>query len=131
MNIISTEKSPAAIGPYSQGVRHGNMLFISGQIAIDPDRNRIQKTDIHGQTKQVLKNIENILLEANTEISCLLKTVIFLKDMKYFESVNKIYSEWLGAARPSRSTVAVLDLPKGALIEIECIAAIPNNELSY
>ena len=122
--VISTSKAPAAIGPYSQAIQVGNLLFVSGQLAIDPKTGTIVEGDIVGQTKQVMKNIESILEEAKAGLDNIVKTTIFIKDMDQFPAVNEVYASFLSKHFPARSTVEVSRLPKDALIEIEVIANI-------
>ncbi|WP_066322254.1 RidA family protein [Bacillus sp. FJAT-29814] len=122
MQTIFTEKAPKAIGPYSQAVSIGHLLFLSGQIPVDPDTNEVVENDIVIQTNQVMKNIKAILESQQLSIKNIVKTTIFLKDMNQFATVNEEYSKHLGDHRPARSTVEVSRLPKDVLIEIEVIA---------
>lgn len=122
--IILTEKAPAPIGPYSQGVKVGNLVFFSGQIAIDPAVGKIVATDVEGQTVQVLKNIENLLAAAGLSAKNVVKTTVFIKNMADFAKVNALYGELFPAEPPARSCVEVSNLPAGALVEIEIIAAV-------
>ena len=124
MEIISTDKAPAAIGPYSQSVRSGNLLFCSGQIAIDPSTGKLSGDGIEVQTMQVLKNIRCVLEASGLELTSVVKTTIFLSDMDNFPAVNEIYGNEFGDHRPARSTVQVARLPLDVLIEIECIAEL-------
>jgi 2-iminobutanoate/2-iminopropanoate deaminase len=121
MNYIQTNKAPAAIGPYSQAVRADNMLFISGQLGIDPQTGLLLDT-IASQAQQALKNLQEVLFEAKMTNSNVVKTTIFLQDLKDFQTVNEIYSEFFKEHKPARSTIEVSALPKSALIEIEAIA---------
>jgi len=121
MNFISTQKAPAAIGPYSQAVKIGNLIYTSGQISLTPDGNMVED-GIKSQTRQVLTNLQNILLEAGSSLNRVVKTTIFLAHMSDFEVVNAVYSEFFGDHKPARSTVAVKMLPKNALVEIEAVA---------
>ena len=123
MDTISTDKAPAAIGPYSQAVRSGDFVFCSGQIPIDPDTGKLAGDDIEAQAAQVIKNLKGVLGGAGLDLSHVVKTTIFLKDLGHFSAVNEIYGREFGEHRPARATVEVSDLPLGALIEIECIAA--------
>ena len=120
---ISTAKAPAAIGPYSQGIITGNLLFASGQIAINPENGEIQGTDIVTQTEQVMKNIGAILAEAGTDYTKVVKTTCFLADMGDFTTFNEIYAKYF-TEKPARSCVAVKTLPKNVLCEVEVIAEI-------
>lgn len=119
--IINTKNAPQAIGPYSQAIILNNLLFISGQLPIDPKDNTM-KTDIKAQTIQVLENIKAILNSLNLDMNNLIKTTIFLKDFNNFSTVNEIYASYFSSNFPARSTVEVARLPKDAGIEIEAIA---------
>jgi 2-iminobutanoate/2-iminopropanoate deaminase len=122
---ISTENAPAAIGPYSQAVRIGDLLFTSGQIPIDPATGQVVPGGIAEQTTQVLENLKAILEAAGTQHSHVVKTVVFLKNMNDFAAMNSVYSTYLapeGTIPPARSTVEVSRLPKDVLVEIEAIA---------
>lgn len=119
--IIATEKAPAAVGPYSQAVRVGNLVFTAGQIGIDPVLGRL-RTGIAAQTRQALANLQAVLEAAGSSLNQVVKTTIFLRDMADFATVNQIYGSFFTAAPPARSTVQVSDLPLGALVEIEAIA---------
>lgn len=119
--IISTDKAPKAIGPYSQAYLCGNTLYCSGQIAINPETNEFVDAGIEAQTNQVLKNIKGLLEAAGFTFADVVKTTCFLADMKYFSVFNSIY-ETAFISKPARSCVAAKDLPKGALVEIEVIA---------
>ena len=121
---LHTDKAPAAIGPYSQGIRAGNFLFISGQSPVNPETNEVVERDIVVQTNQVMENIKSILESEGLSLNNIVKTTIFLQDMEQFSTVNEIYAKHLGDHRPARSTVEVSRLPKDVLIEIEVIAAI-------
>lgn len=121
LQIVSTPDAPQAIGPYSQACIVGNMVYTSGQIALAPN-GEMNNGDIHAQTKQVLQNLAAILRASGTAPSNVVKTTIFLTDMEHFGAVNAIYAEFFGAHKPARSTVAVKELPKNALVEIECVA---------
>ncbi|MCR5068204.1 MAG: RidA family protein [Prevotella sp.] len=122
MEKISTNKAPQAIGPYSQAIVTGNLVFASGQIAINPETNEVAEGGIEAQTHQVLTNITNLLEAAGTSISKVVKTTVFMADMADFATVNSIYAEYFTEPYPARSAVAVKSLPKGVLIEIEVIA---------
>lgn len=124
MDRIVTEKAPAAIGPYSQGVAEGKFVFVSGQLPIDPVTGTFPEGGIKELTAQSLKNIRGILNEAGTDLAHVLKTTIFVTDLKQFSDVNEAYSEFFGEVPPARSCVEVSSLPKGAAIEIEAIAYI-------
>ena len=120
--VIFSHKAPRAIGPYSQAIRKGDLLFISGQIPIDPETGSIIDGGIEEQTKQVLKNIDEILQESEFSKDDVLKTTIFLQSLADFHIVNSLYGEYFSAPFPARSCVEVSALPKGSLIEIELIA---------
>jgi 2-iminobutanoate/2-iminopropanoate deaminase len=115
---------PAAVGPYSQAVRSGNLLFCSGQIPINPASGKIEATDVEGQARQVLANIQALLMSQNLDLNHVVKATIFLQSMADFSKVNPIYEEAFHGHKPARSTVAVAGLPLGALIEIETIAEL-------
>ena len=120
--VISTDKAPKAVGAYSQAIEANGFLFISGQIAINPAVNKIEATDVVGQVRQCLSNINAILKEAGLTVDNLVKTSIFLKDIKDFSKVNEIYAEFIGDSKPARACMEVANLPVGALVEIEAIA---------
>jgi 2-iminobutanoate/2-iminopropanoate deaminase len=120
--IISTTNAPAAIGPYSQAIEVNNMLFVSGQLPIDPSTGEFASEEIKGQTSQVFKNIKSILTEAGYSIDNVVKTTVFLAEMSLFAEMNTIYGEHFGETFPARSTIAVKALPKNSLVEIEVIA---------
>lgn len=120
--INDSVEAPKAIGPYSQACQAGNMVFLSGQIPIDPSAGKIVASDIEGQSLQVMKNIKAMLTHLGLDFADVAKTTIFLTDMATFQKVNQVYSEWMGDSRPARSTVQVAALPLGALVEIEMIA---------
>ena len=122
--IINTKNAPAPIGPYNQAIKIGNMLFISGQVAMDPsNNNQLIKSSINDETHQVMKNLSAILKEANMDFLNVVKTTIFLSDMSYFNEVNNIYGSYLKEGQePARETVAVKTLPKEVYVEISMIA---------
>lgn len=122
--IISTKNAPAAIGPYSQAVSVGNLLFTSGQIPINPATGEIVSGDVKAATKQSLENIKAILEEAGTSLDKVIKTVVFIKDMNDFASVNEVYGTYFSSNPPARSCVEVARLPKDVLVEIEVIAIV-------
>ncbi|MDM8544455.1 RidA family protein [Desulfococcaceae bacterium HSG9] len=122
LEAIATTAAPAAIGPYSQGVRVGDLLFISGQLPLDPETGEFVAGGIEAKTHQVIKNIRAIVETAGGDLSRVVKTTVFLKDMKNFVAMNKVYETYFGAAPPARSAVQVAALPKDADIEIEAIA---------
>ena len=120
---ITTEKAPAAIGPYSQAMQTGNLLYTSGQIPIDPKTGNIEATDITGQTVQVMENLKAVLDAAGSDLTKAVKTLCFLTDMGNFAAFNEVYAKYF-TGKPARSCVAVSALPKGALVEVEVIAEI-------
>ena len=122
--IISTDAAPAAIGPYSQAVQVNGILFISGQIPVEPSTGYIVQGDITDQTEQVFKNIEAILTDAGMTIDNVVKTTVFLADINHFAAMNAVYAKHFSKDFPARSAVAVKSLPKNALLEIETIAAL-------
>ncbi len=122
--IINTPDAPAPIGPYSQAVRAGNILFISGQIALVPSTGELMTGDTTTETEQVMKNLYAILQKAGTDFSSVVKTTIFLSDMALFAEVNEVYGSYFTDQFPARETVAVKGLPKGVNVEISMIAAI-------
>ena len=123
---IETTTAPAAIGPYSQAIRAGNLLFLSGQIPLDPVSGELVAGGIEGQTRQVMKNLQAVLQAAGSDFADLVKTTIYLVDLADFAVVNRIYGECFSAAPPARATVQVAALPKGAMVEIEGIAVVPS-----
>jgi 2-iminobutanoate/2-iminopropanoate deaminase len=119
-----TDKAPAAIGPYSQAVVANGMLFTAGQIPLDPTSMQVVEGDIVVQTEQVLRNLDAVLASAGASWSDVVKTTVFLTDMRDFPRMNEVYARVMGDARPARSTVQVSALPRGVLVEIDLIAAI-------
>lgn len=120
MKIISTSEAPAAIGPYSQAISHGGFLFVSGQIPLTTEGVLVEG-GIEEQARQVLRNLEAILVAGGSSLGSVLKTTVFIKDMNDFPKVNEIYAEVFGEHKPARATVEVSRLPKDVLIEIECV----------
>lgn len=125
MNVIHTDKAPAAVGPYSQAIEANGMLYLSGQIAIHPREGKILATEIEGQAEQCCQNIEAVLAEAGTDTNAAVKTTCFLKNIADFQKFNAVYARHF-PGKPARSCVAVADLPAGALCEIEVIAIAPK-----
>jgi 2-iminobutanoate/2-iminopropanoate deaminase len=119
---VKTEHAPAAIGPYSQAIKAGSMVFASGQIPLDPTTGQIISGDIQAQTERVLENLRAVLAAAGASFESVVKTTVFLTSMSDFAAMNEVYSRYFTGVAPARSTVAVADLPRGALVEIECIA---------
>ena len=122
--VIHTNDAPAAIGPYSQAIKAGNMLFISGQGPFNPKTMEIVDGDVKAQTSQVLKNIDAILKEAGADFSNVVKTTVFIKDMEDFSEINEVYVEYFGEHKPARSCVEVARLPKDIKVEIELIVVL-------
>jgi 2-iminobutanoate/2-iminopropanoate deaminase len=120
--IIATEKAPGAIGPYSQAVKTGNIVFVSGQIPIDPATGSFVSDDVAEQTEQVLKNLSAVLEAAGSSLDKVVKTTVFVLDMNDFAVMNEVYGRYFTANPPARATVQAARLPKDALVEIECIA---------
>ena len=124
MKVISTKKAPAAIGPYSQAIQVGNLVYTSGQIPIDPSTGAFVEGGIKEQIRQSLTNVKAILEEAGLSMSNVVKTTVFMADMGDFADMNAVYADFFSEPYPARSAVAVKTLPKGALVEIEVVAAI-------
>lgn len=123
MKVLHTEKAPAAIGPYSQAIEVNGFVFASGQVPIDPATGEFVAGGIEEQTRQALTNASHIMEEAGIDLSHVVKTTVFLADMADFAAMNKVYATFFKEPYPARSAVAVKALPKGALVEVECIAA--------
>ena len=121
--VISTTKAPAAIGPYSQAIQVGNLVYTSGQIPIDPATGNFVEGGIKEQTRQSLTNVKAILEEAGLSMADVVKTTVFMADMNDFADMNSVYAEFFAEPYPARSAVAVKTLPKGALVEIEVVTA--------
>ena len=126
MKVISTQKAPAAIGPYSQAIQIGNLVYTSGQIPIDPTTGKFAEGGIKEQTRQSLLNVKAILEEAGLTMKNVVKTIVFIADMNDFADMNAIYAEFFSEPYPARSAVAVKTLPKCAFVEIEAVAALPQ-----
>lgn len=124
MITIQTPNAPAAIGPYAQAIAHNGLVYTSGQIALSPETGSLVGNNVKEQTEQCLKNLHAVLTAAGSNTESIIKVLIFLKTMDDFPIVNSVYENWVGNHRPARSTVAVAGLPKGALIEIECVAVV-------
>lgn len=120
--IISTESAPGAIGPYSQAIKLGNLLFTAGQIPLDPATGQIVEGDIKDQTERVMQNVVAILEAAGTSIDNVVKTTCFLTDLNDFAAFNEVYARYMGSNRPARSTIQVAALPAGAMVEVETVA---------
>ncbi len=126
--VIQTDKAPKAIGPYSQAIQAENLLFLSGQIALDPKTGELREGDIRQQTQQVLENVKGLLESQGLGMKDVVKVTIFLKDMGNFNQMNEVYAAYFSSAPPARSTVEVAKLPRNAEIEIEAIASIPDRD---
>ena len=122
--IVSSPQAPAAIGPYSQAIVANGFVYTAGQIALDPASGQVVGGGVAEQTEQVLKNLTAVLEAAGTSWSNVVKTTVFLKDMRDFPNVNEVYARMVGEARPARSTVAVAGLPRDVLVEIEAVATV-------
>ena len=123
MKALNTKNAPAAIGPYSQAIEVNNMVFTSGQLPIDPSTGNFPEGGIKEQTKQSLKNAQAILQSTGLDLKNVIKTTVYLSDIADFAPMNEVYAEFFAEPFPARSAFAVKDLPKGALVEIECVAA--------
>ncbi|MBI5587118.1 MAG: RidA family protein [Deltaproteobacteria bacterium] len=124
---IRTEKAPKAIGPYSQGVRIGRFLFLSGQIPVEPLSGELVEGDVGVQTRQVLKNLQSVLEGSGASLRDVVKTTVFLKDLAAFSEMNAVYGEFFTKPYPARATVGVAGLPKGAAVEIDAIAVVGDD----
>ena len=121
---VSTNNAPKAIGPYEQGIKVGDFVYVSGQIPLDPKTGNLVTGGITEQTHQVMKNLRAILEAGGSSLDRVMKATVFLKNIADFATMNEVYAEYLGHAKPARSTVAVADLPRGALVEIDFIATV-------
>ncbi len=124
MQMIETDKAPKAIGPYSQAIKYENLIFLSGQIAINPKTQEFIGGDVKEQTRRVMENIKGILEELGLNFNHVIKTTIYLKNIQDFSQVNEVYGSYFSEYKPARSTVEVSNLPKGALVEIEAIVGL-------
>jgi endoribonuclease L-PSP, putative len=124
ISYISTEKAPAAIGPYSQGIVAGNLVFTSGQLPIDPNTGELVNDDIKLATKTSLENVKSIIEEAGSSIEKVIKVTVYVTNMDDFSKINEVYAEYFTEHKPARSLVEVSKLPKGGLIEIEAVATL-------
>lgn len=124
--IINTKTAPSAIGPYSQAIKFNNLIFVSGQIAINPDSNEFVNGNIASQTKQVIENIKAILESAGSSLEKILKVTIYITDMKDFDSINIVYSEYFNSSLPARACIEVSNLPRGAKVEMDAIASVDS-----
>lgn len=124
MEQISTDKAPGAIGPYSQAIKAGGMVFCSGQIPIDPETGEFVSQDVTEQTEQVLKNLSAVLEAAGSSLDKVVKTGVFLADMNDFAAMNEVYARYFSGNKPARATVQAARLPRDARVEIDCIAVV-------
>ncbi|HEV7923185.1 MAG TPA: RidA family protein [Thermoanaerobaculia bacterium] len=124
MDFIATSDAPKAIGPYSQAVRVDGMLYTSGQVALDPATGELVGSDFAAQTRRVFDNLKAVLKEAGADFSKVVKATVFVTDLANFQTLNAIYAEYMGDHKPARTTVQVSGLPKGALVEIDLVAAL-------
>ena len=127
MKAIHTDKAPKAIGPYSQAIEAGGLVFVSGQLPVNPSTGEFAEGGIKEQTRQSLTNAQQVLQAAGTDLSRVVKTTVFLSDMDNFGAMNEVYAEFFSQPFPARSAFAVRTLPKGALVEIECIAEVQRS----
>ena len=121
---ILTDKAPKAIGPYAQAIKANGFIYTAGQIPIDPKTGNFVEGGINEQTRQVLENLKAVLAAAGSSLDQVVKATVFLKNMTDFPAMNEVYGEYLGTAKPARSTVAVAELPRGALVEIDLVALV-------
>lgn len=124
MEVVFTSKAPAAVGPYSQAIKAGNVVYCSGQIPLVPEAGEIVEGDIKAQAKQSLENVKAVLTEAGATFSNVVKTTVFIVDMADFGAINEVYAEYFGDHKPARSCVAVKELPKGARVEVEVLVVL-------
>lgn len=124
--VIHTNDAPAALGPYSQAIKAGNLLFVSGQVPLVPETMEVVEGDVQAQTAQSLKNLKAILAESGADFSNVVKTTVFIKDMNEFGAINEVYAEYFGENKPARACVEVARLPKDVKVEIEVIAVYKN-----
>jgi len=124
MDVLKTDKAPAAIGPYSQAVRQGNFIFASGQIPIDPATGKLIEGDFEAKVRRVFENLREVLASGGAGFTNVVKATVYLKDIKDFPKLNEIYAECMGSHKPARSTVGVAQLPLDAPVEIDLIAMV-------
>lgn len=122
--IVQTHSAPKAIGPYEQAIKVDGFVFTAGQIPLDPKSGKIVEGGIAAQTRQVLENLKGVLIASGSSMDRVVKATVFLKNMADFAAMNEVYAEYLGSAKPARSTVAVAELPRGALVEIDLVALV-------
>lgn len=124
LEIIHTKKAPEAIGPYSQAIKVGDFVFTSGQVPLNPETGEVVCTDVEGQTKQTLENLKNVLEASGSDLEHVVKTTVYIQNMKDFGKINEIYASYFTNVYPARSCVEVSKLPKGVLIEIEAVGIV-------
>lgn len=124
LEFVSTDKAPAAVGPYSQGVKTGNLVFSSGQLPVDPETGKVSNGDIQKETRFCLENVKAVLEAGGARVEDIVKVTVFVTDMGNFSKINEVYAEFFGDHKPARSLVQVSALPMGAEVEIEAIASI-------
>jgi 2-iminobutanoate/2-iminopropanoate deaminase len=122
--VVTTDRGPKPIGPYSQAIKAGGFLYLSGQVALDPKTNEFAGGDVRQQTQRVLENVKGIVEAAGSNLHHVVKTTVFLRDINDFSAMNEVYARYFTSAPPARSTVQVARLPKDALVEIEIVAAV-------
>ena len=121
--VIKTDRAPGAIGPYSQAIKYGGLVFTAGQVGFDPATGQLVEGGVEEQTRRALENLSAVLEAAGTSLKQAVKTTVFLSDMSLFDAMNGVYKEYFGDQPPARTTVAAAGLPRNALVEIECVAA--------
>ncbi|MDQ5824628.1 MAG: RidA family protein [Chloroflexota bacterium] len=121
--VIKTDRAPGAIGPYSQAIKYGGLVFTAGQVGFDPATGQLVEGGVEEQTRRALENLSAVLEAAGTSLKQAVKTTVFLSDMSLFDPMNGVYKEYFGDQPPARTTVAAAGLPRNALVEIECVAA--------
>ncbi len=129
ITAINTPHAPAAIGPYNQAIRYGDFVYTSGQVALDPTSGQLVGDDVQTQTRRVFQNLQAVLESAGTSLNNIVKTTVFLTSMSDFQAMNNVYAEYFPETKPARSTIAVAELPRKALVEIECVAVVTHNEV--
>lgn len=129
ITAINTSQAPAAIGPYSQAIRYGNFVYTSGQVALEPVSGQLVGDDVQTQTHRVFQNLQAVLDSAGTSLNNVVKTTVFLASMSDFQAMNAVYAEYFQDTKPARSTIAVAELPRKALVEIECVAVVAHDNV--
>ena len=129
ITAVNTPQAPAAIGPYNQAIRYGNFVYTSGQVALDTASGQLVGDDVQTQTRRVFQNLQAVLESAGTSLNNIVKTTVFLTSMSDFQAMNTVYAEYFQETKPARSTIAVVELPRKALVEIECVAVVARDEV--